>query len=130
MGTNFNFCVPCLVTSDDFLAKLPIAFVGEEREFEPEAAPSEDMLSIMTPKYRSLVALTFKFSTPTDYIILLFTISTTMIEPTHVRATYNEIHNLIKASAHKIGEDFKPNMLIAIGASHQISHFDFFFFGR
>ena len=37
VGTNFNFCVPCLVTSDDFLAKLPIAFVGEdERE---EAAP-------------------------------------------------------------------------------------------
>lgn len=39
-----------------------------------------------------------------------------MTEPTHVRATYNEIHNLIKASAHKIGEEFKPNMLIAIGA--------------
>jgi hypothetical protein len=37
-----------------------------------------------------------------------------MAEPEHLRATYNEIHNLIKASALKIAE-FKPNMLIAIG---------------
>jgi hypoxanthine phosphoribosyltransferase len=38
-----------------------------------------------------------------------------MAEPEHLRSTYNEIHNLIKASADKIAE-FKPNMLIAIGA--------------
>ena len=46
MGTNFNLCVPCLVTSDGFLARLAIAFVGEDgRKFEPEAAPSpEDIL--------------------------------------------------------------------------------------
>jgi len=37
-----------------------------------------------------------------------------MAEPQHLRATYNEIHDLIKASAEKIAE-FKPNMLIAIG---------------
>ncbi|KAF7977120.1 hypothetical protein HWV62_4732 [Athelia sp. TMB] len=35
--------------------------------------------------------------------------------PQHVRATYNDIHDLIKASAAKIGPDFKPNMIIAIG---------------
>ena len=38
-----------------------------------------------------------------------------MGEPEHLRATYNEIHNIIKRSAEKIAE-FKPNMLIAIGA--------------
>jgi len=37
-----------------------------------------------------------------------------MAEPEHVRATYNDIHDLIKVSAEKIAE-FKPNMLIAIG---------------
>jgi hypoxanthine phosphoribosyltransferase len=37
-----------------------------------------------------------------------------MAEPEHVRATYNDIHDLIKASAEKIVE-FKPNMIIAIG---------------
>jgi hypoxanthine phosphoribosyltransferase len=37
-----------------------------------------------------------------------------MAEPEHVRATYNDIHDLIKASATKIAE-FKPNMIIAIG---------------
>ena len=37
-----------------------------------------------------------------------------MAEPEHVRATYNDIHDLIKASAQKIAE-FKPNMIIAIG---------------
>ncbi|KAI0924573.1 hypothetical protein AcW2_005426 [Taiwanofungus camphoratus] len=36
------------------------------------------------------------------------------MEPEHVRSTYNDIHNLIRASAKKIAE-FKPDMLIAIG---------------
>ena len=40
--------------------------------------------------------------------------SALMAEPEHVRATYNDIHDLIKASAQKIAE-FKPNMIIAIG---------------
>lgn len=30
VGTNFSFCVPCLVTSVGFLARLPIALVGED----------------------------------------------------------------------------------------------------
>ncbi|KAH7914823.1 PRTase-like protein [Hygrophoropsis aurantiaca] len=37
-----------------------------------------------------------------------------MGEPAHIRATYNDVHNIIKASSAKIAE-FKPNMLIAIG---------------
>ncbi|KAF9245248.1 phosphoribosyltransferase-like protein [Melanogaster broomeanus] len=37
-----------------------------------------------------------------------------MGEPEHIRATYNDIHNIIRASAEKIAP-FKPNMLIAIG---------------
>jgi len=37
-----------------------------------------------------------------------------MADVQHVGATYNDIHNIIKASATKIAE-FKPNMLIAIG---------------
>ena len=36
-------------------------------------------------------------------------------EPEHLRVTYNDVHNLIRASAQKIAE-FKPDMLIAIGA--------------
>ena len=36
-------------------------------------------------------------------------------EPEHFRVTYNDVHNLIRASAAKIAE-FKPDMLIAIGA--------------
>ena len=39
-----------------------------------------------------------------------------MGEPEHFRVTYNEVHNLIRASAAKIA-DFKPDLLIAIGAS-------------
>lgn len=122
VGTNFNFCVPCLVTSDGFLARLPIAFVCEAgREFEPEAAPSpEDIgrVSLMPPKRRSLQfdhisRLLLLHRLPAKYFYSLFQL--TMAAPTHVRATYNDIHNLIKASAHKIGEEFKPNMLIAIG---------------
>ncbi|KAI0675548.1 PRTase-like protein [Trametes maxima] len=35
-------------------------------------------------------------------------------EPEHLRVTYNDVHNLIRASAQKIAE-FKPDMLIAIG---------------
>ncbi|OBZ73770.1 putative mitochondrial carrier C8C9.12c [Grifola frondosa] len=35
------------------------------------------------------------------------------MEPEHLRATYNDIHNLIRQSAKKIAE-FKPDMLIAI----------------
>ncbi|KAH0836645.1 hypothetical protein J3R83DRAFT_8364 [Lanmaoa asiatica] len=37
-----------------------------------------------------------------------------MDEPEHLRATYNDIHNIIKASAEKIAV-FKPNLIIAIG---------------
>ncbi|EIW79264.1 PRTase-like protein [Coniophora puteana RWD-64-598 SS2] len=37
-----------------------------------------------------------------------------MGDPPHLRATYNDIHNIIKASAVQIAE-FKPDMLIAIG---------------
>ena len=37
-------------------------------------------------------------------------------EPEHLRITYNEVHNLIRASAAKIAE-WKPDMLIAIGVS-------------
>jgi hypothetical protein len=37
-----------------------------------------------------------------------------MPEPEHIRATYNDIHDLIKVSAGKIAE-FRPNMIIAIG---------------
>ncbi|THH03136.1 hypothetical protein EW146_g10501 [Bondarzewia mesenterica] len=37
-----------------------------------------------------------------------------MGEPEHLRATYNDVHNLIKNSASKIAE-FKPDIFIAIG---------------
>ncbi len=37
-------------------------------------------------------------------------------EPEHLRITYNEVHNLIRASAAKIAE-WKPDLLIAIGMS-------------
>ncbi|OCH93641.1 PRTase-like protein [Obba rivulosa] len=36
------------------------------------------------------------------------------MEPEHIRATYEDIHKLIRASAEKIKE-FKPDILIAIG---------------
>ena len=35
-------------------------------------------------------------------------------EPEHFRVTYNDVHNLIRASAAKIAE-FKPDLFIAIG---------------
>ncbi|KAG6332651.1 hypothetical protein ID866_6436 [Astraeus odoratus] len=38
-----------------------------------------------------------------------------MAEPEHIHATYNDIHNIIKASAKTITEKFKPDLLIAIG---------------
>jgi hypoxanthine phosphoribosyltransferase len=38
-----------------------------------------------------------------------------MTEPEHARVTYNDVHNLIKASAAKIQQEFKPDMFIAIG---------------
>ncbi|KAF9820606.1 hypothetical protein IEO21_01309 [Rhodonia placenta] len=38
-----------------------------------------------------------------------------MGEPEHLHMTYNDIHNLIRAAADRIAE-FKPDMLIAIGA--------------
>lgn len=53
----------------------------------------------------------FEFSTPSS--------SAAMSEPEHLRMTYNDIHKLIRASAEKIA-DFKPDMLIAIGASPEI----------
>jgi hypothetical protein len=36
-------------------------------------------------------------------------------EPEHFRATYNDIHNLIRARALTIQAEFKPDMFIAIG---------------
>jgi hypothetical protein len=39
-----------------------------------------------------------------------------MTEPEHLRATYNDIHKLIRDAAAKIAE-FKPNLFIAIGLS-------------
>jgi hypothetical protein len=36
-------------------------------------------------------------------------------EPEHFRATYNDIHNLIRARAPTIQAEFKPDMFIAIG---------------
>jgi uncharacterized protein len=38
-----------------------------------------------------------------------------MTEPEHIRATYNDVHNLIKKSSTEIAE-FKPDILIAIGS--------------
>ena len=40
-----------------------------------------------------------------------------MGEVEHVYETYNDIHNIIAKSAAKIAEEFKPDMLIAIGSS-------------
>ena len=37
-----------------------------------------------------------------------------MSEPEHIRVTYNDVHNIIKAASEKIAE-WKPNLLIAIG---------------
>jgi hypoxanthine phosphoribosyltransferase len=37
-------------------------------------------------------------------------------EPPHFRATYNDIHNLIRARAPQIQAEFRPDMFIAIGA--------------
>lgn len=39
-----------------------------------------------------------------------------MGEVEHVYETYNDIHNIIAKSAAKIAKEFKPDMLIAIGA--------------
>ena len=39
-----------------------------------------------------------------------------MGEVEHVYETYNDIHNIIAKSAAKIADEFKPDMLIAIGA--------------
>ncbi|KAI0028556.1 PRTase-like protein [Vararia minispora EC-137] len=36
-------------------------------------------------------------------------------EPTHLAVTYDDVHKTIKASAEKIRDDFRPDMLIAIG---------------
>jgi hypothetical protein len=40
--------------------------------------------------------------------------------PPHFRATYNEIHKLIRDSAVKIQTEFAPDMFIAIGASRSV----------
>ncbi|KIK19236.1 hypothetical protein PISMIDRAFT_158452 [Pisolithus microcarpus 441] len=45
--------------------------------------------------------------------LLLF--PTTMDERPHIHATYNEVHTIIKESAAKISQSFKPDVLIAIG---------------
>jgi hypoxanthine phosphoribosyltransferase len=38
-----------------------------------------------------------------------------MGEREHLRVTYNDIHNIIRATADKIESEFKPDMFIAIG---------------
>lgn len=38
-------------------------------------------------------------------------------EVVHVRATYNDIHKLIRNATPKIAEAFKPELLVAIGTS-------------
>lgn len=38
-----------------------------------------------------------------------------MEEPPHLKATYNDVHNIIKATASTIASEFKPDMFIAIG---------------
>ncbi|OJA14640.1 hypothetical protein AZE42_02675 [Rhizopogon vesiculosus] len=38
-----------------------------------------------------------------------------MSEPVHLWATYNDIHNIIRATADKIASEFKPDMFVAIG---------------
>ena len=38
-----------------------------------------------------------------------------MAEVEHLHVSYNDVHNIIKASAQKIQEEFGPDMLIAIG---------------
>ncbi|KAJ8579953.1 PRTase-like protein [Rhizopogon salebrosus TDB-379] len=38
-----------------------------------------------------------------------------MGELAHLRATYNDVHNIIRATADKIASEFKPDMFIAIG---------------
>jgi hypothetical protein len=40
VGTNFNFCVPCLVTSTCFFAKLPIALLGEDGRDSDRLGPA------------------------------------------------------------------------------------------
>ncbi|OAX40012.1 PRTase-like protein [Rhizopogon vinicolor AM-OR11-026] len=37
-----------------------------------------------------------------------------MSEPVHLWATYNDIHNIIRATADKIASEFKPDMFVAI----------------
>ncbi|KAJ8594678.1 PRTase-like protein [Rhizopogon salebrosus TDB-379] len=39
-----------------------------------------------------------------------------MGERVHLRATYNDIHNIIRATADKVASEFKPDIFIAIGA--------------
>ncbi|RPD64408.1 PRTase-like protein [Lentinus tigrinus ALCF2SS1-7] len=46
-------------------------------------------------------------------------------EPEHFRITYNEVHNLIRASAEKIAQ-WKPDMLIAIGGGQVSRTYGFF----
>jgi hypoxanthine phosphoribosyltransferase len=36
-------------------------------------------------------------------------------EPEHLWATYNHIHNIIRATANRVASEFKPDILIAIG---------------
>ncbi|KAJ8597217.1 PRTase-like protein [Rhizopogon salebrosus TDB-379] len=38
-----------------------------------------------------------------------------MGEPVHIWATYNDIHNIIRATADRVASEFKPDMFIAIG---------------
>jgi len=38
-----------------------------------------------------------------------------MGEPVHVKATYNDVHNIIRAISNRIASEFKPDIFIAIG---------------
>lgn len=60
-----------------------------------------------------LLPETFLPSPHTVFIDLVT--NSTMAEPVHFRATYNEIHKLIRESANKIQAEFKPDTFIAIG---------------
>ena len=39
----------------------------------------------------------------------------------HLHVTYNDIHSLIRASMPRIGQEFNPDILLAIGTSLLIS---------
>lgn len=38
----------------------------------------------------------------------------------HIWATYNDIHNVIRATADRVASEFKPDMFIAIGGRNML----------